>query len=333
MSTFNDRIPLYAAIANRRKSKVIAYVTGDRPGLETQMGSDVLDLFIEHLDAIGPTNRITLVLYTRGGDPLAAWTLVNLINQFCDDLEILVPSKAMSAGTLLALGARRIIMTKQATLGPIDPSINTPLNPQIPGAQPHVKAPVSVEAVQGYLDLAKRGLRIWKPREMAQVLLSLSEKVHPLVLGQVSRSRAQTRYLAQRLLSQQGISKRRIKRIVDFLSSESGSHDYTLNRREASSLGLVIEKPGDSFYAETRALYTSYKNELQLNELFDPSSLVATTSTYNYKFVRALVESAPYGSHQFHSEGTISKTQITVPPGIPQMMVSDQRVFEGWRKI
>jgi ClpP class serine protease len=69
-----------------------------------------------------------LYLYTRGGNTLAAWTLVNLIRNFCKDFEVIVPFNCHSAGTLISLGANRIVMTKQATLGPIDPSVNGPLN-------------------------------------------------------------------------------------------------------------------------------------------------------------------------------------------------------------
>jgi hypothetical protein len=53
--------------------------------------------------------------------------------------------------TLLCLGADSIIMTKQAVLGPIDPSVHTPLNPQIPGAAHNAKVPVSVESINGFI--------------------------------------------------------------------------------------------------------------------------------------------------------------------------------------
>src|SRR4051812_38640883 len=133
---YADRKALYAQIEAERQTKLLVYITGDRPGLETQVGPDVYDRFVNHLDRIGVVPKISLYLYTRGGDTLAAWSLVNLIRQSCDELEMIIPSKAHSAGTLMCLGANRIVMTKQATLGPIDPSITGPLNPQIPGAAP-----------------------------------------------------------------------------------------------------------------------------------------------------------------------------------------------------
>ncbi len=43
------------------------------------------------------------------------------------------------------------------------------------------------------------------------------------------------------------------RRIVQFLVSESGSHDYTINRREArDQLGLKIEKPDDTLYSKIK---------------------------------------------------------------------------------
>ena len=46
---------------------------------------------------------------------------------FCEDFKVIVPVKCMSAGTLISLGASRIVMTKQATLDPIDTSVQHPL--------------------------------------------------------------------------------------------------------------------------------------------------------------------------------------------------------------
>jgi hypothetical protein len=33
---------------------------------------------------------------------------------------------------------------------------------------------------------------------------------------------------------------KKVKQIIDFLCADSGSHDYTMNRREAAELGLCI---------------------------------------------------------------------------------------------
>ncbi len=50
-----QRLPLYAQLEKDRGTKVLTYVTGDRPGLETQINTDALDPFVHHLDTIGVT--------------------------------------------------------------------------------------------------------------------------------------------------------------------------------------------------------------------------------------------------------------------------------------
>lgn len=184
---FEDRLKSYEKLEADRNSVVITFITGDRRGLETKISSEAFDLFVHHLDHIGVVERLTLYLYTRGGDTLAAWSLINLLRIFTDYLEVIVPSKAHSAGTLLCLGADSIMMTKQAALGPIDPSVHTPLNPQIPGAAPNAKVPVNVESINGFIEFARKTLG--KGADLQQIFLHLASTVHPLVLGDAFRAR------------------------------------------------------------------------------------------------------------------------------------------------
>ena len=105
--SWQERRVLLKKIEAARRSRALLYVTGDRQNQETIIHSEVLDHFVEHLDAIGVTKRISLILYTRGGDGMAAWSLFNLVRMFCDELEVVVPVKAHSAGTMMAIGADR----------------------------------------------------------------------------------------------------------------------------------------------------------------------------------------------------------------------------------
>jgi hypothetical protein len=326
----SDRVSLYQEIEAARESRVVAYVTGDRPQLETQMSPEVGDFFVHHLDQIGVVQKISLMLYTRGGNTLAAWSLVNLLRSFCDELEIIVPYKCHSAGTLVCLGADKILMTKQATLGPIDPSVNTPLNPPIPGGPPTAKVPVSVEDVNAFIDYAKHSLG--DDGDLKSVFERLAASVHPLVLGNAFRARSQIRMLGRKLLGNHMDNEDAINKILDFLCSDSGSHDYTINRREArDELGLPIEKPSQALYETIKKIYDDFADELKLTIPFDPNLILAGNQAAQYSHTRALVESAEAGSHAFISEGSLSKQQIQVPPGIVQDAINDQRQFEGWR--
>ena len=325
-----ERKQVYEQLESARGSKVLLYVTGDRAQLETQIGKDALDLLVHHLDLVGQARKITLYLYTNGGDVIASWSIANLIRQFCHEFEVIVSSKALSGGTLICLGANNIVMTKQAVLGPIDPSMNSPLNPQVPGAPPHARAPVSVEAITGYLDFAREALG--RRCDLKEVFLQLANSIHPHVLGQAFRSRSQIRMLAKKLLATHAVSRRNSDRILRFLCSESGSHDYTITRQEArDTLGLPVERPDDAFYDQIRAIHRDFTTELELRSPYDPNLVLGGTNAAQYAFKRAVIESVNGGSHMFMSEGTLTRQPIQLQPGITQQAISDNRTFEGWR--
>ncbi|UYT57783.1 ATP-dependent Clp protease proteolytic subunit [Brucella sp. MAB-22] len=319
-----ERKDVYAAIEKKLETRVVTYVTGDRPSLETQISPDCFDIFVDVLDEIGPTKKISLILHTNGGSTSAAWRLVNLIKTFCDEFEVIVPNKAMSAGTLISLGANSIIMTKQAALGPIDPSLTHPLGPQFQAGNQLARIPVSVEAVRGYLDAAREDLKVTDATVLGGLLNNLSDKVHPLVLGEIFRSQAQIRYLGTKLLSGHIQDHDKVNEIVNFLCAESGSHDYTINRREAIDLGLNVVKPDSELYELLKALHKDYVAEMELLTPFNPLNTVPANGVFDYLFTRGLIESTLDANYAFVSEGQLRRDGNN--------NIGDQRNFEGWRE-
>jgi hypothetical protein len=65
---FQARSAILEAIGAELGAGVLAYVTGDRENLETEVGADVLRRVPRHLETIGKRDRLALVLYTLGGD-------------------------------------------------------------------------------------------------------------------------------------------------------------------------------------------------------------------------------------------------------------------------
>lgn len=318
---YNDRIELYKKLEETFHSRIITYVTSDRPNMGAQIAKDVIDYFIDHLDKIGSCPKISLILYTRGGDTSAARNIVNLLRMYCDELQVIVPHKAHSSGTIISLGANEIVMTKQATLGPIDPSLQTPLNPIAANGMGQVG--VSVEAVKGYLEYAKNELGITNESLLTDIFIKLSDYVHPLVLGEVYRSRAQIQMLAEKLLQNQVTDTSKVKKIIDFLCSDSGSHDYTINRREAAGdLGLNVKKPSEEQYELIKLLYDDIRDELRLNIPFSVEEINGA-----YAARRCLLESVAGGSHYFVTEGVV--VHGTTPEG--QLAIQDRVKYSGWR--
>ena len=317
---YSDRVALYKQLEEAFESRILTYITSDRPNMSAQIASDVIDYFIDHLDKIGPCDKISLFLYTRGGDTSSARNIVNLLRMYCETLQVIVPHKAHSSGTIISLGANEVVMTKQATLGPIDPSLHTSLNPRVPDGSIF---PVSVEAVKGYLEFAKNELSITDDTALASIFEKLSDFVHPLVLGEVYRSKAQIQMMAEQLLQNQVTDPEKIKKIIAFLCSESGSHDYTINRREAQNeLGLNIRKPSPEQYALIKSLYDDINDELLFSKPF-----MITEVNGAYAVRRCLLESIVGGSDYFSTEGVV--VRATLPDG--QVAIQNRVNFEGWR--
>lgn len=298
-SMFEDRKGLLEELEEKRNSNVITYITSDRPGLSTQVAEDAVDRFVKHLDNAKKYDKLTLFLYTRGGNTLAGWRLINLLRQFYDTIEVIISFKAHSTGTLISIGADTIVMTKQATLSPIDPSITTALNPEVKAFNGRTeKIPVSVEDIRGFLDLAKTEYAIQSEEYKLEVLKELSAQIHPLVLGRAFRARTQIQMLAERLLSAHTDDFDKKQKIIDFLTSDSGSHDYTIHRKEArDSLGLHIEKPDDDLYNLIIKLHNDYADELDMKEPFDAKDYLGRTSPVELKC--GFIESLNGGSEYF----------------------------------
>ncbi|NLJ99803.1 MAG: hypothetical protein GX318_01020, partial [Clostridia bacterium] len=228
------RLALINRMQEIRGSNVITYITGDRENVSTRIAPDIIRVFFRHLEAMGQSERIDLFLYTRGGDVLTPWRLVNLIREYTDHFSILVPFRAYSAGTLIALGANEIVMGKMGELGPIDPSVANSFNPQDPN-NPVAKIPVSVEDVSSYITLAMEIGQLKGQEQLVSVFSHLVNKVHPLALGNVQRNYALIRSIARKLLRLHMSAENEdlIKDIIDNLTEKLYAHNHMISRREA----------------------------------------------------------------------------------------------------
>lgn len=81
--------------------------------------------FMNSIKGMDCKKGLDLVLHTPGGFPTAAEAIVKYLRvKFNNDIRVVVPQLAMSAGTMIACSAKSIIMGKQSSLGPIDPQFN-----------------------------------------------------------------------------------------------------------------------------------------------------------------------------------------------------------------
>jgi hypothetical protein len=164
-------------------------------------------------------------------------------------------------------------MHKMGCLGPIDPSVANIFNPQNP-LTPGQPAPISVEDVTAFFKLVKDEVGITHEDELIQALNSLTEKIHPLALGNVQRHHNQSRMMARKLLRLHMSSDNEeleIERLIDTLKSNLFFHGHPINRTEAKAdLKLKVVVPPDKVESLMWQLYLEYESDLKFNEPFNP---------------------------------------------------------------
>lgn len=301
------RAEIIKKIESEHKTRVISYATGDRPPFATKIAGDIVPLLGNLLDGIGKVKKISLLLYTSGGDMLAPIRIVKLIRNHCDEFEVLVPYKAHSAGTLICLGADTIVMGKLGELTPVDPTTGHPFNPQNP-ANPQQKLEVSVEDINSYLLFAKEKAEV-KSEQMIDAYKLLVEKLHPLSIGNAYRAYRMARLLTERLLwlhMDKEKDNEKIKKIVKEITGDITIHAYPIDRDEASDLGLKIEKTTDEIDKLICQIYENYAEEMKLGQPFHPNELLAGKEVAEINKVGAYLETADT-SYQFTITGKAQK--------------------------
>ena len=306
------RKDILEALEKARNSRVICYVTGDRDNQETQIGDDVLPFFAQHLGTIGKVPRLDLLIYSRGGNTLTGFALANALREFAGEVNVLVPFRAHSCASLIALSADNIITGPFAQLSPIDPSITTPHGPTIEQGGDRRFVPVSVEDVANYFELARKEAGLKEEAHLASVFAQLSVRVSPLALGAVYRAREQIGMLATKLLSLHMKDDERIGRIVKVLTRELLSHDYYIGRREAKGIGLaVLDAPDDQADLMWK-IYEDVAQELKLSEPLMWEKEVGGTQPKT--IARCVLESRDL-KHVFSSTYDIRRITVASGPG------------------
>jgi len=324
---------LIESIEKVRNSRVIVYYTGDRQQQEIRIASDIHPFCFRHLQEIGKVDKIDLFLYSPGGITMAGYGLVNLIREFCEEFSVIIPFRALSCATLIALGANEIIMTKNAMLSPIDPSVEHPLGPTVslPGQQAIV--PVNVEDAISFLNLAKEEAGLKEDSSLSKVFERLSTEVHPLTLGAVARSRQEIGFLAQSLLQYHMDDKERIKKIVKTLTRERFSHDYLISRREAKEtldLNITDAEQNEELNKNILALHNEYDELLSLSIPYHPELYLGQNESAVVQLNRGVLESKNL-THVFRSRFHVQRVQVAIPPSpIPTIGYQGRSLGESW---
>jgi hypothetical protein len=349
-----NRTAIIKQIEGLRKSKVITYLTSDRQGpFNARIATDVIPLISKQLRIVKKVPSIDLFLYSAGGDTMVPWRLVSMIREYCDKFSVLVPYKAHSAASMIALGADEIVMSDLSELSPIDPStanvFNPILNPADP-MNPQNRIPISVEDVMAYFDLAKNKFGIKNDEDLTSVFAKFIEanpQIHPLALGNVNRIHNLIRVLARRLIKSHngGVKKMNddeIEKIVDYFTEKLYSHQYFIGRNEArEDLGLKTVVNADDTLAKAMTdLYEAYQEELDFGKVWNPENELGVNTMQNRKDYKIAYIEGSQLSNYYDISVEYRKQQVNImqqtpqgPIQIPQEQVGFRIVGQGWHEI
>jgi hypothetical protein len=233
---YADRVKFIEEIEKLRNSKVVCYLTSIRQNSVAQMADDAVREMFDHLLLLPsrPVKQLDVFLCSNGGSGTVPWRLISLLREFGDKVAVLIPYKAYSAATMLALGADEIIMGPFAEMGPIDPTVSNEYNPVDPITQQ--KIGISVEDVKAYVAFIKDTVGIRHEDELIKAIEILVQRVHPLALGNVERFISQSRLIARKILlthMTDEASKHEMDEIIETLASKLYFHGHPINRKEA----------------------------------------------------------------------------------------------------
>lgn len=324
-----ERKALIAQIEELRGSKLLCYVTGDRAPTGSQIGDDAVRPMYEHLRKLKKVDKLDFFIYSRGGAMDVPWRFVSAFRHTADMWNILVPFRANSAATLIALGADKIIFGAQGELGPIDPIMS--IMRMVPGAggqSAMLQDNIPVEDVMAYVRFVQERAGLSDQAALVESLSKLLDRVDAVGLGNMYRTHSHIRDVARRILlsRKKPAQERVLATIIETLAEKVYAHGHAIDAKTAKDIGLPVETANDTLDGLMWALLNDYEEELKLLRPVDPAAVVATTDLYTEPATIAVLESAAF-IHEFKGEMQVRALRQMPPtlnvnmnlqlPGIP----------------
>jgi hypothetical protein len=186
--------------------------------------------FMAVIHKMDRTKGLDLVLHTPGGDLAATESLVDYLHAKFDDIRVVVPQIAMSAGSMIACAGNRIVMGDQSSLGPIDPQIDG-----------RAALGVLEEFQQAAEEIRADPSRIplWQP---------IIAKYNPTLIGECLKASVWSQQIVKAwLLARMFKGVKNARAITSKIVRELGSHEKTkahnrhISKARAIQVGLIVD--------------------------------------------------------------------------------------------
>ncbi|HEY9162913.1 MAG TPA: peptidase [Desulfomonilia bacterium] len=216
-----------------RSSTVISYMAAQNALVGPEDAGMLVDTIEMMLPSSRKLTRLDLFLHSPGGFLDSAYKIVRICKEYSEEFNVIVPLAAKSAATVITLGAKEILMTVIAELGPIDPIIQHPYKPD-------VRVPArSIKDFFAFLISTESTEKILvDPQFKAQ----MSSLLDPYLIGTYQTALNSSKQIAEKLLKENALKDRPelIDETVKKLSETYYSHSYVIDRNEAREIGLNV---------------------------------------------------------------------------------------------
>lgn len=221
-------------LADKTGRNVIAYYSGWlKPGKTHNIDINDSDItgFMNAIKGLDASKGLDLILHTPGGNPTATEGIVKYLhNKFGNNIRVIVPQLAMSAGTMLACAAPKIIMGKHSCLGPIDPQY---------GGVPAYNIVTEFKEAKADLDNNPKAKTYWELQLKKYPAAFFYSVIDSIALSSTLVSEWLTQYMFEGEDLQ--IVAEKVKNIVGKLNANNKSHSRHFEFDFCKSLGLNVE--------------------------------------------------------------------------------------------
>jgi len=201
-----------------------------------------------------------LILVTYGGLANSAYQIARLLEKTYTKFIVFTPSVCKSAGTIVTLGAHELLMDVFSELGPLD--VQLLARDEIGDRKSGLLSRSSFEALAQEsfelfshhmlnIKLASGGLVSFKfaaeiaSRMSSELMAPIFGQLNPHVIGSDYRDLQVAANYGERLAAVSGNPK---PHAVAHLVSNYPSHDFIIDREEASELFRNVSEPNDALY-------------------------------------------------------------------------------------
>lgn len=99
---------------------IIAYYSSflQKPNSNSSIDDNDKNAFMQTVHGLDKSKGLDLILHTPGGNTAATESIVSYLHSiFGNNIRAFIPQIAMSAGTMIALSCKEIVMGKQSNIG------------------------------------------------------------------------------------------------------------------------------------------------------------------------------------------------------------------------